>query len=69
MARTSSEQYDQEKQITAVPSKGRLQHPSQLRKRKRKRNKTMCTSSRSHHGFDVTAHVAQLKRKQAEFNW
>ncbi|XP_078371850.1 uncharacterized protein LOC144655468 [Oculina patagonica] len=69
VARTSSEQYDQEKQITAVPSKGRLPHPSQLRKRKRKRNKTMCTSSRSHHGFDVTAHVAQLKRKQAEFNW
>lgn len=66
----SAEKYDQGKRTTAVSSKGFLPHPSELKKRKRKRNKNTCTSSRSaHHGFDVTAHVAQLKRKQAEFNW
>ncbi|KAJ7388967.1 hypothetical protein OS493_034605 [Desmophyllum pertusum] len=72
VARASSELYDHQKLLTAVPSRTSLPHPSKLRKRKRKRSKNInmhTTSHNQHTGFDVTAHVAQLKRKQAEFNW
>jgi len=76
VARTS-EQRGPEKPTTSVPLKGYLPHPSKLKKRKRRHYKdTLSTSQnivssngRNHYGFDVTAHVAQLKRKQAEFNW
>ena len=55
---------------TSVSFKQCLPHPSKLKKRKRRDFKTTRSTSRKHHhGFDVTAHVAQLKRKQAEFKW
>lgn len=68
MAR-ASEQRGHEKPATSVPLKGCLPHPSKLKKRKRRLSKNTRTTSGNHYGFDVTAHVAQLKRKQAEFNW
>jgi len=63
------EQCGHEKPTTSVPLKGYLPHPSKLKKRKRRHYKNTLSTSRNHYGFDVTAHVAQLKRKQAEFNW
>ena len=45
---------------------GGLPHPSKLKKRKQKR---LRRANSLQYGFDVTAHVAQLKRKHAEFNW
>jgi len=68
VARTS-EWRDPRKPTTSVPLKGNLPHPSKLKKRKQRHYKNTCSTSRNHYGFDVTAHVAQLKRKQAEFNW
>ena len=48
---------------------GGLPHPSKLKKRKQKRLRRANSLRQNQYGFDVTAHVAQLKRKHAEFNW
>lgn len=46
-----------------------LPHPSTLKKRKQGCLKKMRSARRNQCGFDVRAHVAQLRRKHAEFNW
>ena len=69
MARTSEQRGHGKPTTSDIPSKGYLPHPSKLKKRKQKHYKNIHSTSRSHNGFDVTAHVTQLKRKQAEFNW
>ncbi|KAK2555406.1 E3 ubiquitin-protein ligase NEDD4-like [Acropora cervicornis] len=46
-----------------------LPHPSTLKKRKQSCLKKMRSARRNQCGFDVRAHVAQLRRKHAEFNW
>ncbi|XP_068722873.1 uncharacterized protein [Montipora capricornis] len=48
---------------------GSLPHPSKLTKRKQKSSKSLRSARHNQCGFDVGAHVAQLKRKHAEFNW
>ena len=65
----ASEQHGYETPTNSVSLKRCLPHPSKLKKRKRRHSENTRSTSRNHHGFDVTAHVAQLKRKQAEFNW
>ena len=71
VTRGSSKLYNDHGKLepATVSSMGCLPHPSKLRKRKQRRSKAMHTPSHSQYGFDVTAHVAQLKRKHAEFNW
>ena len=51
--------------LQIVASRESLPHPSKLRKKKLKRQ----YGYKQKHGMDVAAHIAQLKRKQAEFNW
>ena len=69
MTRGSSNDSKLYEKHDALACIGTLPHPSKLKKRKQKRPKSMHTPRHSQYGFDVTAHVAQLKRKHAEFNW
>lgn len=57
------------KQLQIVTSKETLPHPSKLRRKTKSTIALKRTVHRQKHGFDVAAHMAQLKRKQAEFKW
>ncbi|XP_022784871.1 uncharacterized protein LOC111325329 isoform X1 [Stylophora pistillata] len=60
---------DRKKPITGVTLRESLPHPSKLKKKRRKQSKHQPSVRQSQQGFDVMAHVAHLRRKQAEFNW
>ena len=69
MTRSSGLNNDAKKDIKSTCSMGGLPHPSKLKKRKQKRLRRANSLRQNQYGFDVTAHVSQLKRKHAEFNW
>ncbi|RMX49968.1 hypothetical protein pdam_00013938 [Pocillopora damicornis] len=69
VARGSLELNDCKKPITGVIFRGSIPHPSKLKKKKRKRSNNPPRMRQSQQGFDVIAHVAQLRRKHVEFNW